>query len=105
MPKADYKAFRLQDKELIFVPKDELKSTRRKQAKTHYLDNMKIVSEDVLRIMLQVNKWRMSPGIPIELCRSHSFLFKDQAKVKSPTSGFPAVCHVKPIVNFPFSPP
>ena len=97
--KEDYKKFQLKPQEIMFVPKDELKAMRIQQAKAHYMENMKIVSEDVLRIMVKVGQMKMSPGIPIELCRPHSFMLQDPDKKDPKRVSFPIVCRVKTIVS------
>ncbi len=107
-PKSDYRRFHLEDKEVLFVTKEELKTIRKQQARQYYQDNMKIISEDVLRIMVQIGSCKMSPGIPVELCRPHSFPLKDPSQnSRNPTARitYPIVCRIKPIVtNFSCDP-
>jgi len=102
-PKASYQAFNLEPGKVTFLPRSEMRKLRRQQATAEYGKNLKIISEDTLRIIATANGWRYSPGIPIDLARCHSFLFK-KTEIRSKTSfiehRFPTVCRITSNVFF-----
>ena len=102
VPKETYRSFSVGAGELLFLSKSDLRKLRRSQAAMEFGQSLKLISEDVLRILVRAKDWGFSPGIPIELARCHSFLFKHKVQ-KTPTSfieyRYPTVCRIRSNVS------
>lgn len=98
LPKEEYQEFKVDTHGLLFLSREELMHLRKKQAEQQFGESLKLVSEDILRIMIKVNDWRFAPDIPIELSGCHSFLFKRVIKRPNNRTAekfFPVVCRVQ----------
>jgi len=97
-PREEYDEFTVDKDGLLFLGREDLKKLRKKQAEQLLGESLKLVSEDVLRIMVKVSDWKYVPDIPIELSGFHSFLFKREIKKRGDKVAekfFPIICHVK----------
>lgn len=96
-PKPFYKHLGIQANSSVFLSKDDLIYLRREQAQQHFGQSLKLISEDMLRIMVQLNDWKFAPDIPIELGGCHSFIVQHKSpksKKKHRDYSFPVLCRV-----------
>jgi hypothetical protein len=96
-PKSFYTKFIIESDSSLFLSKDDLVLIRREEAKLHFGQSLKLISEDMLRIMIQLNHWKFAPDIPIELGGCHSFIVQhsvSKLKKKFREYSLPVLCRV-----------
>ena len=105
-PKENYEKYVIETDKPLFVEKLELEMMRREKAKYQFGQSLKLISEDMLRIMVEINNWEFAPDIPIELGGCHSFAFKHK-KTKNKKDykdyTFPAICKVNSNVTIAYN--
>jgi len=102
-PEESYKEYILEAKKLLFLSRLELKQERKEKSKSKYGQPLKLISEDMLRIMVRLKNWRFISDVPIELggCHSFIFIYKDMAsKAKYKECSYPVICRVSSTVTF-----
>lgn len=97
VPESSYHQFTLEPDKLLFLSRLELKHIRKEQSKSKYGQPLKLISEDMLRIMVRLKEWKFTPDIPIELGGCHSFVFAYKnlpSSTRYKEATFPALCRV-----------
>ena len=101
-PDESYKKYTLEPDTLTFIDRNELKRIRKEQSKAKYGQALKLISEDMIRIMVMIEGYNFTSDVPIELGGSHSFTFVrgiPKSKNKYKELSLPVVCRVSNSVN------
>ena len=101
-PKSFYSKFVIRSDRSLFLSKDDLMLIRREEAKQYFGQSLKLISKDVLKIMIQLSKWTYAPDIPIELGGCHSFIVQHKnhkSKKRYREYSLPVLCRVSSDVS------
>lgn len=96
-PKEGYGTFIIEPELPIFISKSEFLYIRKCQANQLFGQSTKLITEDILRIMIQISGWKYASDIPIELGGCHSFIVKYGKKTTKENYykySLPIVCRV-----------
>ena len=97
-PREEYQEFQVDAEGLLFLKRADLLSIRKRQAEDRFGESLRLIAEDILRIMIKTKDWEYVGDIPIEISGYHSFLFSERISKlhnKSVRKSYPAICRVQ----------
>ncbi len=99
-PKPEFQHFDLAPDQVRTLLKSELRTIRMTQMRTHYARNANLIHGDIIRVLLVMENWKPSPGLPIEVSQTHSLVLQEAKQVnnKPRTRLHSLVCRVRNVV-------